>query len=62
MATWVPAPSTAAVTSTGTTWGAGKMVAGSVIGTVAQQPPSPPWIPAPATGSNNDGTDVFTTG
>ena len=63
MATWVPAPSTGAVSSTGTTHGAGKMLVGQTIGNVAQQPPSPAWVPAPnVSTAGTDGTDVFTTG
>jgi hypothetical protein len=47
MATWVPAPSTTVQASGGLTPMSGKFVNGETIGTVAQQPPSPPWLPAP---------------
>jgi hypothetical protein len=63
-----PAPSIAAVSSTGTTKGAGKMTntAMNTIGTPPQNSPfthQPNWIAAPliSTGGS-DGTDVFTTG
>jgi hypothetical protein len=47
MATWVPAPSTVAQSAGGLTPMSGKFVNGEALGTVGQQPPSPPWIPAP---------------
>jgi hypothetical protein len=47
MATWVPAPSTVAQSAGGLTPMSGKFVNGEAIGTVMQQPPSPPFIGAP---------------
>lgn len=68
MTVFVPAPSTTAVASTGTTHGAGLMSNSAMnnIGVVPQNSPNtnqPPWVAAPliSTGGS-DGTDVFTTG
>lgn len=54
--TWAPAPSTAIVSSTGTTRGAGKITSASMnaLGTPAENSPydaEPAWVPAPKLGS-----------
>jgi hypothetical protein len=62
MATWKPAPSVSAQTAGGDGPNGGKFPYGEAITPVKNGPPTPPFIGAPAVGTGNDGTDVYTTG
>lgn len=62
MAAWVPAPSVPVQAYGRDSPITGRIPNGGVFSPTTQQPPSPGFIGAPATGGGSDGTDVFTTG
>lgn len=64
---FVPCPRIAAIASTGTGTGAGKMTNSAIntIGAISQNNPftnQPSWVVSPSLSGSTDGTDVYSTG